>query len=251
MKIAPGRLFLWIFCIFFQMTASVLAAESEFSRNLSIAENSENSLRERMVAIQYLGSSGEEQALKPLLAILMNKEESEGIRCGAVRGLADLEQGRPQVISAFEQVYGETGTGENLRYTILFSLGRMRAEESLLFLSAALSDPSEMIRFKASQAIGHIGTDKSVTLLVTRLKEEQDRMVRAEMVRALGGTKSTVARNALIQSLLSDQSSLVRWNAALTLEKFKPLSPDARSTMAPALNDASPLVRKTVKGILQ
>ncbi len=251
MKIAPGRLFLWIFCMFFQMSCSVLAAESEFLRNLSIAENSENSLRERMVAIQYLGASGEEQALKPLLAILMNKKETEGIRCGAVRGLADLGQGRSQVISAFEQAYGDTGTGENLRYTILFSLGHMRAEESLPFLSAALSDPSEMIRFKASQAIGHIGTDKSVTLLVTRLKEEQDRMVRAEMLRALGDAKTTEARNALIQALLSDPSSLVRWNAALTLEKWQPLSPEVRSAMAAALNDSSPLLRKTVKGILQ
>ncbi len=251
MKIAPGRLFLWIFCIFFQMSCSVLAAESEFSRNLSIAENSENSLRERMVAIQYLGTSGEEQALKPLLAILMNKKESEGIRCGAVRGLAELGQGRPRVISSLEEVYDEPDAGENLRYTILFSLGRMRAEGSLPLLSRALADPNEMIRFKASQAIGHIGTDKSVTLLVARLKQEQDRTVRAEMVRALGDAKTTEARDALIRTLLSDPSSLVRWNAALTLEKFEPLGLEARSAMAPALNDSSPLVRKTVKGILQ
>ncbi len=251
MKISPGRLFLWILCIIFQMTASALAAESEFSNNLAIAENGANGTRERMAAIHYLAISGEERALKPMLAILMNEKEKEGIRCGAVRGLADLGQGRVQVISGFEQVYRKPGAGENLRYTILFSLGRMRAEESLPLLSGALSDPNEMIRFKASQAIGYIGNDTSVTLLLTRLNEEQDRMVRAEMVRALGGSKSTEARKALIQALLSDPSSLVRWNAALTLEKFEPLSPEARSAMAPALNDPSPMVRKTVKGILQ
>ena len=127
MKISPGRLFLWILCISFQITASVLAAESEFSKNLSILENPENGLRERMVAMHYLSTSGEEQALKPMLAILRNSEEKEGIRCGAVRGLAELGQDRPQVISSFEKVYGEPGVGENLRYTILFSLGRMHA----------------------------------------------------------------------------------------------------------------------------
>ena len=251
MKISPGRLFLWILCISFLTAASTLAAESEFLKKLSIAENPASSLRERMVAIQYLGISGEDQALKPLLSILMNRKEKEGIRCGAVRGLADLGQGRPQVISCFEQVYDEPGAGENLKYTILFSLGYMRAEESLPFLSNALSDRSQMIRFKASQAIGHIGNDTSVKLLITRLGQEQDRMVRAEMVRALGGARSAEVLDALIHVLLSDPSSLVRWNAALTLEKWQPLSQDACSAMAPALNDTSPLVRKTVKGILQ
>ena len=71
------------------------------------------------------------------------------------------------------------------------------------------------------------------------------------MVRALGEAKNPNARNALIQALLSDPSSLVRWNAALALEKCQPLGAEARSAIAPALNDASPLVRKTVKGILQ
>ena len=256
MRISPGRLFLWIFCICFQIaafqiTVSARAVESEFLNNLSIAEHIENSLRERMAAIQYLGTSGEEQALKPLLAILKNGKEKEEIRCGAVRGLAELGQGRPQVVSGFEQVYAEPGAGENLRYTILFSLGRMRAEESFPLLSNALSDPNEMIRFKAAQAIGHIGNDRSATLLVTRFNQETDRMVRAEIVRALGGTKGVETRNALIKALLSDPSPLVRWNAALTLEKCEPLSAEVRSAIEPALNDASPMVRKTVEGILQ
>ena len=251
MKISPGRLFFWMLCIFLAMTTCVLAAESEFSNNLSIAENPENSLRDRIVAMHYLGTSGEETALKPMLAILKNGKEKEGIRCGAVRGLADLGQGRPQVISGLEQVYRERNAGENLRYTILFSLGRMQAGESLPFLSDALSDPNPMIRFKASQAIGRIGTEASATLLISHLKEEQDRMIRAEMVRALGGARGTEVRKELVQRLLSDPSSLVRWNAALTLEKLEPLSPDTRSAMAPALNDISPMVRKTVKGIVQ
>ncbi len=251
MNISPERLLLLILCIFLPMTTYVLAAESEFSKNLSIAENSQNSLRDRIVAMQYLGISGEKEALKPMLRILMNEKEKEGIRCGAVRGLAELGEGRPQVISGFEQVYGERGAGENLRYTILFSLGRMQAGESLPFLTDALSDPNAMIRFKASQAMGRIGTETSATLLIRHLKEEQDRMVRAEMVRALGNAKGTEVRKQLVQRLLSDPSSLVRWNAALTLGKLEPLSQDTRSAMAPALNDISPMVRKTVKGILQ
>ena len=251
MKISLGRLFLWVLCISFQMTTLAFAAESEFSRNISIAEDSEKELRERIVAIHYLGVSGEKRALKPMLGILMDEKEKEGIRCVAVRGLVDLGQERFQIISSFEEAYRARNTEENLRYTILLSLGRMRAEESLPLFSDALSDPSGMIRFKASQAIGLIGTDKSASLLIYHLNEEQDRMVRAEMVRAMGGVTGPESRKALIHSLLSDPSPLVRWNAALTLKKFEPLSLDARSSMASALNDDSPMVRKTVKGILQ
>lgn len=251
MMISPGRLFLWILCISLPMTTCVFAAESEFSKNLSIAENSENGLRDRIVAMHYLGISGEVQALKPMLAILMNKKEEDVIRCGAVRALVDLDQGRPQVLSGFEQVYLQQGAGANLRYTILFSLGRMRAGESLPLLSDALSDPDEMIRFKASQALGRVGMEASTALLMSHLNEEQDRMVRAEMVRALEGAKDAEVRKKLVQTLLTDPSSLVRWNAALMLEKLEPLSQDTRSAIAPALSDVSPMVRKTVKGILQ
>jgi len=37
-----------------------------------------NSLRDRIVAMQYLGISGEKEALKPMLRILMNEKEKEG-----------------------------------------------------------------------------------------------------------------------------------------------------------------------------
>ena len=251
MMISLVRLFLWILCISLPMTNLVFAAESEFSKNLSIAENSENGLRDRILAINYLGISGELQALKPMLAILMNEKEEDAIRCAAVRASADLDQGRPQVLSGFEKVYRQKGSGDNLRYTILFSLGRMRAGESLPLLSDALVDPDEMIRFKASQALGLLGNEAATALLMSHLNEEQDRMVRAEMVRALDGAKYAGVRKKLIETLLTDPSSLVRWNAALMLEKMEPLSKDTRSAMAPALNDASPMVRKTVKGILQ
>ncbi len=256
MKILRERIFLWFFCIFFQiigiqMVCCVFAAESEFSRNLSVAQDDGKSVSERMAAIQYLGTSGELQALKPMLDMLKNPKEKEAVRCGAVRGLADLGQERSQVIEGLEQVYREPGAGENLRYTILFSLGSMRAEQSFPLLSNALSDADEMIRFKAAQAIGHIGNEPSVKLLIARLEAEKDRMVRAEIVRALGGARNDASRNAIIQALLSDPSSLVRWNAALTLKKFDPLSPEVRSAIAPALNDSSSMVRETVKGMLQ
>lgn len=237
-------------CIIFLIGSSAVLAASEFSKNLSIALDPSQTLRQRIIAIHYLGSTGEERAAGPLLSILTNPVEQEGVRCTAARALADLGEARSEIISAFEKVYQEPKTGGNLKYTILLSLGQMRGSEALPMLSAALSDSNPMIRFKASQAVGELKSDGSVRLLTSHLGIEKDRMVRAEIVRSLGLTQNAAAEKALANSLASDPEPLVRWNAAMTLKKFKTLSPEARAVFAAAQKDPSPMVRQTVKGTL-
>jgi HEAT repeat protein len=232
------------------MGSPAAIAASEFSKNLSIALDSSQTLRQRIIAIHYLGSTGEERAAGPLLSILTNPVEQEGLRCTAARALTDLGEARSEIIPAFEKVYQEPESGRNLKYTILLSLGRMRGSEALPMLSAALSDSSPMIRFKASQAVGELKSDESVRLLTSHLETEKDRMVRAEIVRALGLTQNPAAEMALAKSLASDPEPLVRWNAAITLKKFKTLSPEARAVFTAAQKDPSPMVRQTVKGML-
>ncbi len=251
MQISAIRFFAGMLCVIFLIIPGYSLADDVFSRNLLIALNSSNNLRDRVVAMRYLGGSGDERAVKPLLSVFVNDREQEGIRCNAARELADLGKDRSEIISTFEKVYKEQGTENNLKYTILFSLGQMRAKGSLSFLSDALSDPRAMIRFKASQAMGQLRTVESVEILISHLKNEQDRMVRAEIVRALDGVENPNVEKALIHSLVSDPAPLVRWNAALTLKKFKTLSPDARIALGAALNDSSEMVRKTVKGMVR
>ena len=208
-------------------------------------------LRERTIAIYHLGACGDDRAAEPLLNILTDRTEPEGLRSNAARALADLGKARLRIISAFEAVYREKNAGDNLRYTILLCFGRMGAIESFALMSEALSDPNPMIRFKACQALGQLGGEASVQLLSTHLGHEEDTMVRAETVRALGSTKSLAAEKALIHLLISDPKPFVRWNAALMLKGFPSLGPEARSALNAALNDSSPIVRETVKGILR
>lgn len=225
------------------------AMADEFSKNRSIAMDGSKSLRERIIAIYHLGETGEEEAAAPLLALLINPSEQEGIRCSAARELADLGKARYETISAFERVYREPGAGRNLMYTILLCLGRMRASESLPLMTQALSDPRAMIRFKASQAIGELKTEASVGVLVSHLQTEQDRMVRAETVRALGQLQGLASEKALTSALVTDPEPLVRLNAALALKSFKSLGPEARSALIAAEKDPSSAVRDIVKGV--
>lgn len=251
MQILPIRFSAGIACLILFVASAVATAGSELERNSLFALDQGKSLRERTVAIYHLGASGDKRAVEPLLDILAGKTEPEGLRSNAARALADLGKARSRVISAFEAVYREKDTGNNLLYTILLCFGRMGATESLPLMSEALSDPNPMIRFKACQALGQLGGEESVQLLSSHLGNEEDTMVRAETVRALGGTKSKAAEKALIHLLLSDPKPFVRWNAALMLKELPSLSPEARSALNAALNDSSPIVRETVKGMLQ
>ena len=238
-----------LICGVILMGSASAAMAAEFSKNRAIALDASKSLRERIIAIRHLGAADQERAAEPLLVLLTNPSEQEGIRSCAARELADLGGARSQIIPALEVVYKEPGAGNNLMFTILVCLGHMRASEALPLLTQALSDPRAMIRFKASQAIGQLKTDESVRLLVLHMEKEEDRMVRAEMVRALGNSENPLSEKALVQSLVSDPEPLVRWNAALTLKTFTSLSPEARSALIAAQQDPSLMVRETVRGI--
>jgi HEAT repeat protein len=251
MRVLHIRLSVGIACFILFAVSAVATADSGLEKNSLIVIDQGRSLRQRTVAIYHLGASGDVRAVEPLLNILTGKTESEGLRSNAARALADLGEAESRVISTLETVYGEEGAGKNLRYTILLCFGRMGAAESLALLSKALSDSNPMIRFKACQALGQLGGGESVQLLGSHLRNEKDTTVRAEAVRALGDTKSMAAEEALVHSLLSDPKPIVRWNAALMLKQLPSLSPDAHSALNSALNDSSPVVSETVKGILQ
>jgi HEAT repeat protein len=237
--------------VMFLATGSGARGEDDFSKNCSIALDPSKGLRDRIIAMHQLGETGGEGAAAPLLKLLGNPAEQEGIRCSAARELADLGNDRSEIIPALEKAYREPNAGRNLMYTILLCLGRMRAIESLPLMTDSLSDPRAMIRFKASQAIGELETEESVRVIVSHLAKEEDRMVRAEMVRALGGSQVPSSEKALVNALISDPEPLVRLNAALALKSFESLSSEARCALVRAQKDPSSAVRDAVKGVTQ
>jgi HEAT repeat protein len=244
------KIFISLYSALFLLILLPVAADAgrETARDLDAAQDRTRSVEERSQAIMTLGRSGDQQNSGPLLQILKNPAEPRRVRASAVMALARIGQPRAEILSAYEAVYKSPRTGKNLRYTILLALGNMKAAESLPLLSEALSSGDDRIRFKAAQALGMVGDDDTVNLLAARIEAEQDRMVRAEIVRALGRSESAFVERILVRTLKNDPAPLVRYNAALSLVKFKSLSAEGREALRVAGEDPSPMVRKAVRG---
>jgi len=203
---------------------------------------------ERVQAIQALGQSGDSRAAGPLLGILKDPSEEPGIRACAARSLGKLDTARPEVLAALEAAYRETAADDNLRYTILQSMGTLRAIEGLALFQEALDDPDVTVRFKAAQALGELNDPEGVKMLLGQYEKEKDKTVRAEIVRALGRLQDPALESFLIGALLGDQEALVRWNAALMLQGYAGLGPEAREALQKAGKDPSPMVRQAAAG---
>jgi HEAT repeat protein len=238
-----------IICLFSALfILSFFSAVADTGRDtntdLAAAQDRSRSVEDRLSAIRTVGQSGDERHSDPLLRMIRDKGENRRVRAGAVMALAESDRPRAKIIEACEEVYRDRKTDENLRYTILLSLGTLKATESKALIAEALSDGDDRIRFKAAQALGMIGGDDAVNLLVSRLEPERDRMVRAQIVRALGRNESASVEGALVRALKTDPEPLVRYNAALSLVQFKSLGAEGREALRVAGEDPSPMVRK-------
>jgi len=242
-----GKTAMLVLLIFFLAVPLSLAAD--YSSKAVIAVNRALNVEERMTAIFDLGASADESAAPILLGILRDTSEETRIRTSVVLALANLGTPRAQIIKAFESVYNELNNEKNFRYTILHSLGKMKAIESLSLFSTALSSKDSMIRLKAAQALGALENEYALQLLAGHLAKEEDYMVRAAAVRAVGQSQTATAEDILAKSLRSDPAPLVRNNAAIMLGKFKKLRPETQVAIEAAREDASPTVRNTVRGI--
>jgi HEAT repeat protein len=233
------------------MPAYSMATDPDVTANISTAQNYTKNTDKRVKAIQSLGESGEERALLPLLTILKDVNEEQGIRSCAARALTNLGKPRLEIIHALEDVFREKTTGKNLGYTILLLIGKMQSLESIKLVSDALVNADSMTRFKAAQALGHMQREEALRLLTLHYNREKDRIVRAEVARALGHYENATAEEMLSDIVRNDPEPLVRMNAALMLGKYKKLSTKARKALEAALEDTSSSVQKTAKGILR
>jgi HEAT repeat protein len=232
--------------VFLFLSAATVTGQN-IPPDLVAAQDRTRSVEERSRTILALGRSGDAQASGPLLQILKDPSEPQRVRASTVIALSRIGQPRSEILSAYEASYRSPATDKNLRYTLLHALGQMRAAESLSLLSEALAAGDDGIRFKAAQALGMVGGDSAVKVLISRFESERDRMVRAEIVRALGGNESPSVEGLLVRALRTDPEPLVRYNAALSLVKFKSLSTEGQEALRAAGEDPSPMVRKTVR----
>jgi len=228
----------------FSFISAVADVARDGATDLAVARDRTRTLDDRLDALRAVGRSGDERHADPMLRMLRDAGEDRRVRAGVVVALTEMNRARPDILDAYEEVYRDRKTDENLRYAILLSLGTLKAAESQALLAEALSGGDDRIRFKAAQALGMIGSGEAVHLLLSRLDVEQDRMVRAEIVRAVGRSAGASAEGVLARVLGTDPQPLVRYNAALSLAALPSLGAEGMQALRAALHDSSPMVRR-------
>ncbi|NCO60221.1 MAG: hypothetical protein COZ70_04835 [Deltaproteobacteria bacterium CG_4_8_14_3_um_filter_51_11] len=134
---------------------------------------------ERIQAIQRMATQEEGDAAGALISILLDKAEEQGVRASAARALGEVRQVGSEVLKALSDVFREPGVEPNLRYTILMSIGKLKDVSGISLLKEALAESDPMIRFKAVQAMGDLGSAEAVSIISGHLDAEKDKMVRA------------------------------------------------------------------------
>jgi HEAT repeat protein len=168
-------------------------------------------------AVQFLGHSGNPQAI-PLLTPLI-RHRAEGVREAALLALAEIG-------------------------------GREIARPAI----PPLKDESVLVRTAAAKAIGVAGDPASTTVLVRRLEQEQDEGVMAELLRSIGRLGAPEALEALARyaepgSMMKRRTPYVR---SAAIEGIGRLSrPEARALLELYSHDKEPTVRRAAEAMLK
>lgn len=248
------RLSAWVFPMILSLALACAppcaVASGDLAGKEATAADRTQTIETRVSAILELGASRDTGAAGTLLRLLNDASEEDRVRVGAVLALADLGTPRGQIVDAFETAYRKPHAKKNLRYTILLSLGKLKATESLPLMTDALASRDSMTRLKAVQAMGALQDDDVLVRLASHLEKEEDHLVRAAAVRAVGRSRTATAERILAKALRSDPAPLVRNNAAMMLGEFTTLSPDSLAALRAARDDSSFTVRATARRIV-
>lgn len=181
-------------------------------------------------ALRDLGEGGLERCIKAL------RNGNAPVRGGAAWALGEI--GSDRAVGVLVERLGDQDA--EVRSGAAWALGKI-GEPALQPCIDALKSPKPAVRWAAADALGWIGSEKAVGVLVERL-EDEDEGVRWAAARALGRVGSGKAVGPLVERL-EDEDEMVRWWAALALGKIgeRALQPciDALKSPNPGVREAA------------
>jgi len=121
------------------------------------------------------------------------------------------------------------------------ALGRVGDRRALSFLSQALNDPDERVRFAAALAVGRIDADSNVARLEKSLRKDPSWWVRYAAASAMGSTGKTFTAGWLERAVCEDPSWQVRFQAVWALGELG--TQRAATALGKALRDPEAAVR--------
>jgi HEAT repeat protein len=146
----------------------------------------------RWKAAIALGEIGDQRGIDPLIRLLSDDDRFVKSRAAYALGLI----GEPAVDPLLRAL--RQGDG-NLRWGAAIALGKIRDPRAIEPLIRALADKYENVRAEAATSLAAIGKPALAPLI--RFLKFSDRVVRIEVVTALGELKDTDAIQPLIQML--------------------------------------------------
>jgi hypothetical protein len=140
-------------------------------------------------------------------------------------------------------------TGE-ARAAMARALGAIGRKEAAAPLMAVLGDADPMVKAASLDALRSVEGFHDGMVAVPLLKDA-DTQVRAEAAVTVGAMRTTKGAEALVQTLTSDPSALVRKKAAWSLGEIRaPASVAGPALQQAAKNDANPFVRSLAQSSL-
>lgn len=158
--------------------------------NALLAALKDHDIDVREDAIETLGYLREKRAVGPLIAIVLDNNETTHLRSVTVTALGYIrnKMAVDPLLTAL--------VDDSLRSEAILALGRLRDRRAVEPLLALLDDPERSTRNRAATSLGLLGDSRAVAPLVKMLQtEEVD--TRADIARALGRIGDPFALPAL------------------------------------------------------
>lgn len=181
---------------------------------------SDRSKEVRIETIKGLGELRDKRAANPLVVLL--KEKDEDIRLSALKSLATIldKSAVPQVYEIVE-IAKDKSNNKNIRLTAVSSLQEIDLYYWNKNSSSFLEDEIPEIRVEAVRGIARLHDLQSIDLLVRCLQNDKDRVVRKEVISALGLYKEKKAIDLLIGIIKSSsEEKEIRSEAIASLTKI-------------------------------
>jgi HEAT repeat protein len=182
-----------------------------------------------------LGLLGGEQAIAPLLGVL-RESRTKIVRDCVVRALGWIGSGalEPRLELLFTEV-------TELRWWAVKALGLLGSERAVGLLVAALRDENSEVRWRAARALGQVRSRQAVKPLLAVLADDDERM-RLHAVRSLGQIGDAQALAPLIRALEQDRKLTVRLEAVAALGRLG--LEQAVPSLCQALENKNPHLRQ-------
>ena len=206
--------------------ALVVAGEPNYS-NASVpdAQNSESAPRNykemvvfkvEQLPIEYFQPDGSPIPRKELVLKGLN-DNNEQMRQMAAKAAIGIEES-DEIVEPLSKALTNTLESEAIRSLAAEALGGMGSEKSISALIQALKDDNVAVRYAAATALSGRSEPRVVEALIGATRDE-DKFVRASAAYALGTTGAAVALKALMKCA-EDENEVVRFSAVKAISGY-------------------------------